>query len=169
MVWSRSYGGSEIDSAYDIVPTQDGNYLIIGDARSQDQQVSNNYGNADMWLIKISPQGNLIWEKSLGGSQFDSGKALFMMEDGNYFITGSSRSQDGDVANNLGQNDAWSLVVSPDGTLLYETVVGGSQLDFSEAAAQNGNAILVVVNTESNDGDVLHNQGFKDFLIYLIQ
>ena len=66
LVWSRSYGGSEIDSAYDIVPTQDGNYLIIGDARSQDQQVSNNYGNADMWLIKISPQGNLIWEKSLG-------------------------------------------------------------------------------------------------------
>jgi hypothetical protein len=169
LVWSRSYGGSEIDSAYDIVPTQDGNYLIIGDARSQDQQVSNNYGNADMWLIKISPQGNLIWEKSLGGSQFDSGKALFMMEDGNYFITGSSRSQDGDVANNLGQNDAWSLVVSPDGTLLYETVVGGSQLDFSEAAAQNGNAILVVGNTESNDGDVLQNQGFKDFLIYLIQ
>lgn len=91
------------------------------------------------------------------------------MEDGNYFITGSSRSQDGDVANNLGQNDAWSLVVSPDGTLLYETVVGGSQLDFSEAAAQNGNAILVVGNTESNDGDVLQNQGFKDFLIYLIQ
>jgi len=169
LVWSRSYGGSEIDSAYDLSTTPDGNFLIVGDARSQDQQVNNNYGNADLWLIKINPQGDLLWEKSLGGAEFDSGKAIFMLADGNYFITGSSRSADGDVAQNLGQNDAWSLVVSPDGAILFETVVGGSQLDFSESAAQNGNAIIVVGNTESNDINSTQNQGFKDFLIYLIE
>ncbi len=62
--WTRSFGGSEIDIAYDIATTLDGNFLIVGDARSNDQDVSTNFGNADIWLVEIDPQGNLIWEKS---------------------------------------------------------------------------------------------------------
>jgi hypothetical protein len=167
--WTRSYGGSEIDIAYDIVLMESGNYLIAGDARSNDFDVSVNLGNADLWLIEIDPQGNLIWEKSLGGSMFDSAKDLLRMNDGLYCVTGSSRSNDGNVAANNGQNDAWTVVVNAQGEIQYEVSIGGSSLDFSEAAAQGADGSLMVVgNTESSDGDILQNIGYKDILIYKI-
>ncbi|MDB2587638.1 hypothetical protein N9Y02_06615 [Flavobacteriaceae bacterium] len=167
--WTRSFGGSEIDIAYDIATTLDGNFLIVGDARSNDQDVSTNYGNADIWLVAIDPQGNLIWEKSLGGSMFDSAKDLLPMNDNLYCVTGSSRSNDVDVTTNNGENDAWTVVVDAQGTIIFEVAIGGSSLDFSESAAQGvDGALLIVGNTESSDGDVIQNLGYKDILIYKI-
>jgi len=167
--WTRSFGGSEIDIAYDIATTLDGNFLIVGDARSNDQDVSTNYGNADIWLVEIDPQGNLIWEKSLGGSMFDSAKDLLPMNDNLYCVTGSSRSNDVDVTTNNGENDAWTVVVDAQGTIIFEMAIGGSSLDFSEGAAQGvDGALLIVGNTESSDGDVIQNLGYKDILIYKI-
>ena len=167
--WTRSFGGSEIDIAYDIATTLDGNFLIVGDARSNDQDVSTNYGNADIWLVEIDPQGNLIWEKSLGGSMFDSAKDLLPMNDNLYCVTGSSRSNDVDVTTNNGENDAWTVVVDAQGTIIFEMAIGGSSLDFSEGAAQGTDgALLIVGNTESSDGDVIQNLGYKDILIYKI-
>lgn len=167
--WTRSFGGSEIDIAYDIATTLDGNFLIVGDARSNDQDVSTNFGNADIWLVEIDPQGNLIWEKSLGGSMFDSAKDLLPMNDNLYCVTGSSRSNDVDVTTNNGENDAWTVVVDAQGTIIFEGAIGGSSLDFSEGAAQGvDGALLIVGNTESSDGDVIQNLGYKDILIYKI-
>jgi hypothetical protein len=167
--WTRSFGGSEIDIAYDIATTLDGNFLIVGDARSNDQDVSTNYGNADIWLVAIDPQGNLIWEKSLGGSMFDSAKNLLPMNNNLYCVTGSSRSNDVDVTTNNGENDAWTVVVDAQGTIIFEVAIGGSSLDFSEGAAQGvDGALLIVGNTESSDGDIIQNLGYKDILIYKI-
>jgi hypothetical protein len=167
--WARSFGGSEIDIAYDITTTLDGNFLIVGDARSNDQDVSTNYGNADIWLVAIDPQGNLIWEKSLGGSMFDSAKNLLPMNNNLYCVTGSSRSNDVDVTTNNGENDAWTVVVDAQGTIIFEQAIGGSSLDFSEGAAQGADgSLLIVGNTESSDGDIIQNLGYKDILIYKI-
>src|SRR5690606_362188 len=110
MLWQKNYGGSGIEIAYGISKTQDGNYLVIGDSRSTDQDVTNPKGNADIWLIKISDSGNLLWQKSYGGSQFDTGKTI-IEQDSNLIIIGSSRSSDHDVGNNYGQSDFW-LVLS---------------------------------------------------------
>lgn len=167
--WTRSFGGSEIDIAYDIALTSEGNYMIVGDARSSDLDVDVNFGNADVWLIEIDPQGNLLWQKSLGGSMFDSAKGILRMNENLYAITGSSRSNDGDVSVNNGENDAWTLVVNPAGEIQFERAIGGSSLDFSQDVAQGiDGALLVVGNTESSDGDIIQNFGFKDILIYKI-
>ena len=167
--WTRSFGGSEIDIAYDISLTNEGNFMIVGDARSSDLDVDVNFGNADVWLIEINPQGNLLWQKSLGGSMFDSGKALLRMNENLYCITGSSRSNDGDVSVNNGENDAWTVVVDSSGAIQFEVAIGGSSLDFSEDVAQGvDGALLVVGNTESSDGDIIQNLGYKDILIYRI-
>lgn len=165
--WTKSYGGLEIDVAYAITQSGDGNYFLVGDTRSSDQDVSENKGNADMWLVKISPTGNLIWQKNYGGTQFDSAKDIVPMGDGTFLITGSSRSNDGDATSNQGENDAWLILIDDDGTLLLEKNVGGSSLDFSEGAAKTADgSVIIVGNTESNDGDIPNNNGIKDLMIY---
>ena len=165
LIWERSYGGTEIDEARGIVDSGDGNYLITGDTRSSDFDVSNNNGAADLWLIKISPSGDLIWEKTFGGSSFDVARSIQKHND-KFIISGSSRSADGDVSSNQGQNDAWVIEVGNSGNLISQKTVGGSEIDFSyDATKLDDDTIIAVGESSSSDGDIEENKGFTDLLI----
>ncbi|NNE32946.1 MAG: hypothetical protein HKN40_11310 [Winogradskyella sp.] len=170
LIWEKSFGGNEIDEARAIVPSGDGNYIIAGDTRSNTNDVSSNKGAADLWIIKISPQGNLIWEKTIGGTNFDVARAIVKTQDNSFLLAGSSRSDDGDVSVNKGQNDAWALKINNEGDLLWETTIGGSNIDFAYGIAEliNG-AVVVVGDTSSNDGDITENKGFTDLLLVKIE
>ncbi|MEL6811217.1 MAG: hypothetical protein AAFP76_07775 [Bacteroidota bacterium] len=166
-LWSKSYGGSEIDTGYAITATEDGNFMFVGDSRSSDQDITNPKGNADLWVVKFGPSGNIIWQKSLGGSQFDSARSIEALSDGNYLISGATRSNDGDVSTNNGENDAWVLLMNPSGDVIFEKAIGGSNFDFGEDAilGHDNASILLVGNTESNDKDIPGNRGIKDMLV----
>ena len=170
LVWEQSYGGEQIDEARAIVQSGDGNYIIAGDTRSNNTDVSHNNGAADLWLIKISPNGNLLWEKTIGGSSFDVARALVRTQDNGFLLAGSSRSDDIDVSENKGQNDAWALKVDANGNLLWETTIGGSNIDFGYGIAElNDQSIILVGDSTSSDGDIIENKGFTDALIVKIQ
>ncbi len=166
MIWEKSFGGSEIDEARGIVSTYDGSHIIVGDTRSNEQDVSLNNGAADLWIIKISDDGDLIWNRSIGGSNFDVSRSINKTSDNGFIIAGSSRSSDGDVARNQGQNDAWIVKIDTNGQLLWETTVGGSNIDFAYDAVQLANGTIIAVGeTSSSDGDITENKGFTDLLI----
>ncbi|RNC88471.1 MAG: hypothetical protein ED556_02250 [Winogradskyella sp.] len=169
LVWEKSFGGDEIDQARAIVKTNDGNYVIAGDTRSNNTDVSSNNGAADLWLIQISIEGNLIWEKTIGGTNFDVARAIKTTQDNGFILSGSSRSSDGDVSENKGQNDAWAIKVDSNGDLQWEASVGGSNIDFAYGVTElNDRSIIVVGDTTSNDGDIDDNRGFTDLLLFKI-
>ena len=169
LVWEKSFGGDQIDEARAIVKSDDGNYIIAGDTRSNTNDVSNNNGAADLWLIKISPNGELIWEKTIGGTNFDVARALVRTQDNGFLLAGSSRSSDVDVSENNGQNDAWIIKVNSNGNLQWETTVGGSNIDFAYSIAQlNDTSIIAVGDSTSSDGDIIENKGFTDLLLIKI-
>ena len=166
----KSLGGTQIDEGRSIIASGDGNFLITGDIRSDDVDVSNNKGGADLWLVKITPQGELIWEKSIGGSNFDVARSIKSSQDGNFILSGSSRSNDFDVNNNKGQNDAWVLKINANGEVLWETTIGGSNIDFAyDIAELNDGSIIAVGDTSSIDGDIIINKGFSDLLLIKIE
>jgi len=170
LIWEKSFGGQEIDEARAITKSGDGNYIIAGDTRSIDQDISNNNGGADLWLIKISPAGQLLWEKTIGGSSFDVARKVKRTQDNGFLISGSSRSSDGDVETNKGQNDAWVLKVDSNGVLEWETTAGGSDIDFAyDVAELNNKTIVAVGDAASNDGDITVNKGFTDLLLIKIK
>ena len=165
LLWEQSYGGSEIDEARSITQSGDGNYLIVGDTRSSDLDVSFNNGAADLWLIKISPLGELLWEKTYGGSNFDVARSI-QKANNNFIISGSSRSSDGDLSTNNGQNDAWSLKLDNSGNIISQKTVGGSEIDFCyDATELDNNTIIAVGESSSSNDDILENKGFTDLLI----
>ena len=70
LIWEKCYGGSRIDAVRSIKATEDGNYLLFGYTQSDDGDVSYNHSTGayfDIWILKITPVGDLIWEKSIGG------------------------------------------------------------------------------------------------------
>ncbi|PWK20336.1 hypothetical protein [Xanthomarina spongicola] len=169
LIWEKSYGGSQIDEARSIAATNDGNYIIVGDTRSNDLDVSQNFGGADVWVIKISPIGEIIWEKSFGGSSFDISRSIKATQDNGFLISGSSRSANGDLTKNQGQNDAWVFKINSEGSLLWQKSFGGSNIDYAyDATELHDNSVIIVGESESNDGDITENKGFSDVLIIKI-
>lgn len=166
LIWEKSFGGSEIDNARAITATQDGNYLIVGDTRSYDIDVSTNKGAADIWVIKINTNGDLLWEKTFGGSSFDGVQAIHKTQDNEFIIAGNSRSADGDLTKNQGQNDAWLLKINGQGNTTFQSSVGGSEVDLLMDVTQLiSGKIICVGNSNSSDYDILENKGFTDVLI----
>lgn len=168
-LWTKSFGGSEIDIGFAVTHSGDGNYILAGDSRSIDKDVTNPLGNADTWIVKFNDSGDLIWQKTYGGSQFESGRSIYPMQNGNYLVSGSTRSNDGNVTENKGQNDAWVIIINEQGNLEFQISSGGSNLDFANHASEMVDGKIVAVgNTESNDGDITLNKGAKDFLVIKI-
>jgi hypothetical protein len=169
LMWEKSFGGSQIDEAYSIAKSGDGNYLIVGDTRSNNLDISHNKGAADLWVIKMSSDGDLIWEHTYGGSSFDVGRSISNTKDGGFIISGSSRSADGDVTKNNGQNDAWVLKIDANGNLIWQKTVGGSNIDFAfDAIELNNGSIITIGESSSSDFDISTNKGFSDVLIFRV-
>lgn len=170
IIWQKNFGGSEIDLVYAMTKTLDGNYLLVGDTRSNDGDVDTLIGNADVWAVKINESGSILWSKTYGGTQFESARDVVALVDGTFAIAASSRSNDVDLNNNYGVNDAWLLRIDADGNLLGQKNLGGSALDFGEGIAQTLDGKLILTgSTESADGDLTSTNGNKDLLLIKIE
>jgi hypothetical protein len=164
--WEKSFGGSGIEIAFDVIETEDNNFMLVGDTRSSDRDVSNPRGNADIWIIKFDVEGNLIWEKTYGGPEFESGRSIIAIGNNDYFITSSSRSSTDQVETNYGSNDVWGVIIDGNGDIKWQKTIGGSGLDFgNDAAINSSKEIFVVGSTASNDFNFPTNKGDNDAFI----
>ncbi|MCH3883973.1 hypothetical protein [Tenacibaculum aquimarinum] len=162
----KNYGGSELDEAFDAIKTNDGNFLIVGNTRSNDKDISKNNGSSDIWAIKIDTDGTLLWEQNYGGSSFDLANGITQAQDGGFYIVGNTRSSSIDVTNNNGNKDVWILKINASGKLLSQKTIGGSEIDNANDVVQlsNGN-VIVVGESWSSNFDITENKGFSDALI----
>ena len=166
LLWEKSFGGSEIDEARAITTTADGNFFIAGDSRSNDIDLSTNNGAADVWIIKINSDGDLLWEKTFGGSSFDGVKAIYKTQNNEFLVAGNSRSSDGNLTKNNGQNDAWIFKINAQGNVMWQKTIGGNDVDLLMGITElNNGSIVGVGNTNSSDIDISENKGFSDVLI----
>ena len=105
--WSKFFGGSFTDTPLGIVETANNNFIIAGSSDSNDFNIEENKGTYDFWIIKISSLGNLIWEKSFGGSEIDEARAITSTNDGHFIVVGDTRSSNKDISVNNGAADVW--------------------------------------------------------------
>jgi hypothetical protein len=73
-------------------------YLIAGSTQSVDGDIAYLHGGQDYWIVSTDYYGNLLWEKTFGGS---NGEHLLRIIKTNseYYLLGSSYSSDGDISN----------------------------------------------------------------------
>lgn len=166
LVWEKSLGGTGIEQAQDIAQTIDGGYIISGSTFSDDVQVTKNNGQSDIWLVKLNGEGILQWQKSFGGSAFDSANSVRQTKDGGFLIAGNSKSSDGDATQNFGENDFWLIKTDGDGQLLWQQSIGGLGLDFAYDAIQTSEGDYILVGEfASKDFPGVENKGGLDMVI----
>ena len=171
ITWQKCIGGSLDDFlSSDIQNSIDGGYIITGTTESNNGDVSGNHGQRDLWLIKLSSNGNLLLQKCLGGSAADLGSAIIPLSDGGYILTGSTESNDGDVFGNHGGYDLWVIKTNSSGILLWQRCLGGNGtsnnifgLYFDEVGSSiiptTDGGYIVAGYTFSYDGNVIGNHG----------
>jgi subtilisin-like proprotein convertase family protein len=116
--WSVSYGGNDDDYPGEVLVLDDG-YLISGSTKS--------YGNQndkyDFYLIRTDEVGNIIWQKTYGGSQNEQAFSLNQTQDGGYIMAGVTQSW------GQGGSDGYMVRVDKDGDTLWTKYMGGLTWD----------------------------------------
>lgn len=165
--WQKKYGGSGTEQSYDFLQNTDSTYVICGLSGSSAGSglVTNNFGSNDYWVVKISPSGNVIWDKNYGGSGSDRPFSIAKTNDGGYILNGTTNSTDSMVTNyHGGAFDYWVIKIDGNGVLQWQRTLGGSGEDFGKSVQQTADGgYLVAGRTESTDGDVTGNHGMFDY------
>jgi hypothetical protein len=110
--WENSFGGSLDDYAFDIVQTQNGEYVVAGVTSSYSCDITTPHGGLDAWIVRLSPTGAILWQKSLGGSSDDGAMAIQQTSDKGFIVANYTNSYNGDITNSHGGLDYWIVKLS---------------------------------------------------------
>ncbi|MEO8088321.1 MAG: choice-of-anchor J domain-containing protein [Bacteroidota bacterium] len=168
ILWSKCYGGSNDEDGRFITSASDSEFIIGATTQSNDGDVSSSLGGSDYWIFKIDNVGNVIWEKSLGGSQNDILQGMIRNRISEWTMIGYSASHDGNVSGShdtiLGVDDIWVVQVDSGGNFQWQKCFGGTREDIGNGIIQDfDNGFIICGTTSSNDGDILGNHGLACF------
>jgi len=94
-VWAKNLGGSSGDYGYSIAIDSSGNTYTTGyfngtadfDPGTGTANLTS-AGVEDIFITKLDANGNYVWAKNLGGSDYDGGKSIAIDSSGNTYTTG---------------------------------------------------------------------------------
>jgi len=160
ILWSTYYGGSGEEWGMSLAADGSGNVFVTGYTQSTNFPTLNPGGGAyfqgahaggryDVFLLKFTNIGALLWATYFGGSGDDYGYSLLIDGGGNVFVTGNTTSSNFPVLNPGGGayfqgahaggiNDAFLLKFTNTGALLWSTYYGGNGNDRGHSLAVDG-------------------------------
>jgi hypothetical protein len=163
LVYSTYLSGSMSDGGRAIAVDRLGSVYVTGETESSDFTTATGSPNTvqtdkNAFVVKLSPEGRLVYSTYIGGSGFDSGYSIAVNDAGAVYVTGDTASPDFPVSNPLedtlgGLFDAFLVKLDEAGEIAYSTYLGGSDLDFGRGIAVNTvtGAVYVTGETRSSD------------------
>ncbi|MBL7995107.1 hypothetical protein JNM05_07000 [bacterium] len=85
-VWTRTFDGYGYWAGSSVELADDGGFLVAGSV------LNNSNNSSDVYLLKVSANGDSLWSRSFGGAADDYGYSIKQCLDGGYFITGMTYS-----------------------------------------------------------------------------
>lgn len=163
--WKDCFGGSGDEFGYSVQQTLDNGYIIAGKTASNNGDVSGTHDTywGDMWVIKLDFDGNLDWQKTLGGSYEDCALSISQTTDNGYIVAGYTNSSDGDVTGKHSYQDIWIVKLSSSGAIEWQKALGGSSEESASSVIQTSDgSYLIAGTTLSDDGDVTGKHNGSD-------
>jgi hypothetical protein len=120
-LWTRTVGGHKNERAYDLVQTASGDLVIAGETESF------THGGRDVYLIRMTANGDTVWTRAVGGAKDEAAKAVTMTADSGIAVAGYTFS--------FGAGDADMYLVKADGTgnVRWTQAYGGPEWDAAES------------------------------------
>ena len=170
--WDKTLGGSDKDIFGSLSLTLDGGYFIAGHSESgiSHDKSEASKGSSDYWVVKLDANGQIVWDKTIGGNGQEWLYAALEAPDGSFFIAGESASGIyGDKSQVCqGLVDYWIIKLSPTGNKLWDKTVGGNLWDrlMDVQLTSDGGFILGGYSDTGISGDKSQpSQGGRDYWI----
>lgn len=96
VIWEKTFKPSLISGFEDLIITPSNNLIILGSTetsgttRAQYIKGPSSVVQMDFWVLKVSSDGEKIWEKTYGDGKYDFPRQIIATRDGNYVFTGFS-------------------------------------------------------------------------------
>ena len=166
ILWRKYFGGTNNDRSYDSIETAEGDFIIVGSSESSDNDIGSPKGSYDIWVIKVSSKGDFLWERSYGGSKYETANSIIQSSDNKIHILGSTLSNDKDISFGMGSSDFWLITLDSNGNLLSEQTFGGSNFDRGKKIEiDNKDNIWLTGYSRSIDFDFSLNKGKNDAVL----
>ena len=142
--WARSWGGEEVDFANGVATDSDGNIYVTGEYKAsvdfnpgEGTTYHESNGNADAFLSKFDPSGNLIWNRVWGGEWWEGGEDIAIDCHDHVYVAGFFNETvdfdpDPDVVEEYSSHGDWdSFIVkyTPGGNFEWARCYGSSMWD----------------------------------------
>ena len=128
--WQLTLGGSSSDLSFGVDTCIDEGYIVGGYSYSgiTGNKTSPSFGFYDYWVIKIDFEGNVVWQKTFGGSGTDVLDDLISLPDGGFLLGGSSSSEisGNKTEGRIGSinSDYWIIRLDASGIIKWQNVIG---------------------------------------------
>jgi len=132
IIWAKTYGGTNNDSASSVQQTSDGGYILAG------YTTSFGAGLSDVFLIKTDANGNVQWAKTYGGTNNDWAYSVQQTSEGGYIVAGTTRSF------GVGSYNIFFIKTDANGNIIWAKTYGGTGGDeaYSVQQTSDGGYIL---------------------------
>ena len=97
LVWAKRFGGTGNEEAKGLKTDKSGNLVITGNFEGSitfGATTLTSTGASDVCIVKLQPDGNVVWAKQFTGSLVDKGGALICDDQRNIYTTGTYLSND---------------------------------------------------------------------------
>lgn len=167
IIWQKCLGGSSGDLSYSAIEDSVGNFILGCSTASIDGDITSKHGGVDttdVWIVKLNPSGNIIWERCYGGTNFEGGSPFVMVaHDGSLMFVAQTLSTDGDVQGthgfgNHGAGDMWVVDLAPEGSGVANTTLS------NDLAYPFPNPTSNVVHMEMSHSQTVHDVAFFTIL-----
>jgi hypothetical protein len=149
-LWTRTYGGSLWDYGYSVQETQDSGYVVTG--------ITASFGGGwyDVYLIRTDTNGDTLWTRAYGGTEWDYGYSVQVTHDNGFVIGGRTTSF------GAGNNDVYLVKTDSTGDTLWTKTFGGTDFDIGKSVRVTQDSGYVITGITSSFGP-----GFYD--VYLVR
>jgi hypothetical protein len=141
VLWTKQFGGTGEDNMFDAQCDNQGNIILSGYFQNTvqfDAYTVTSNGGLDMIIVKLNPNGNVIWLKQIGGTG-DEGANEVAIGINNQIIIGAQSNNNFTVNeinyNNTGAQDAYVISISTLGDIEWIRAVEGSGYARAKAIA----------------------------------
>jgi hypothetical protein len=154
-IWQKSYGGSGVDEAYDMLVTPSNDIIMVGlsDSPISGNKTVANYGYINVWIVCTDSVGTIKWQKVYGGSSGESrGVQIIQLSNGNYVVGTSSFSgiSGTKTDSNRGNTDYWLFCIDSVGNQIWDKTIGGSRYDILTDMVQISNNELILAGSSNS-------------------
>ena len=169
--WQVTLGGIGNDQLQSIQQTPDGGYIIGGSSDSSSivdeegkiigNKSEESRGSFDYWVVKLSAQGEIEWEKTLGGMFSDELKSIVItgtstpLSDQGYLVGGTSNSivSADKTAQNIGMGDFWVIKLNEKGQEQWQQTYGGEGDESLAQILETENGYLLAGSSNSKTSE----------------